>query len=166
MLVRPTVIALMAVVAVLLGCSDEPTDETPEGSLVLFLEAMERSQHTSSALHHAYELLSAGSQDQLRERAENAGSPGHTIEPWQMLVRGRFRVRLDWRRSGALSTRLEGEEATVTVTGRDGTQANVPMVREHGHWRIALNLATEALDAEEVGSDAGIDGGPDADAGG
>lgn len=160
------VIVAAALLANLPACTDEPNDDSPEGALVLFLEAMERSRHDGAALRQAYDLLDEAAQVQLQERAENAGSPGHTIEPWEMIVRGRFRVRLDWRRAGALTTRANGDEAVVVVGGPEGAQAEVPMVREHGHWRVALVLAPEAPDPEETDSDAGADGGPDADGGG
>ena len=42
----------------LVGCTEAPTDETPSGTVRLFLAAMARSRSDPSALQEAYRLLS------------------------------------------------------------------------------------------------------------
>ena len=52
-----THILALALLAFSSACSDEPTDETPEGAVVLFVKAMERSGREPDYLRVAYELL-------------------------------------------------------------------------------------------------------------
>lgn len=126
----------------LLGCSDAPTDETPSGALRLFLEAMDRSDWDREALRDAYALLSPDARRGLEERAHTANTlSGRAFEPWEMLAQGRFRLRFAPRSRDGMVERIEGDRAVVVVTGdRDGERAEVPMVREDGRWRIALEL--------------------------
>ncbi len=145
--VRASAVVLVAA-SVLAGvaapaCSSSPSDETPSGALRLFLEAMDRSASDSSALEEAYALLDRRARAQLAERARMASAlgGGRDFEPWEMLVPGRFRLRFAPARRKAMRDRIDGNRATVTVLGAAaGERAEVPMVREGKHWRVALEL--------------------------
>jgi hypothetical protein len=125
------------------GCSTAPTDSEPDGTVELFLQAMERSDQDANALREAYALLSADTRRALAERARFAESLGGArLEPWQMLVRGRFRrtfAPAPGRRG--VQTAIDGERATVTYTNAEGNRsAQVPLVLENGRWRIVLSI--------------------------
>jgi hypothetical protein len=138
---RSTLLILLALAAI--ACSDVPTDETPRGTVRLFLAAMARSEHDEEALREAYGLLSAPTRRDLQERAHLATSFGaDQLEPWEMLVRGGFRQTFT-PADGARGMREEihGAEATVVVTNQGGDRrAEVPLVRESGRWRLVLEL--------------------------
>ncbi len=135
---RVIVLALLLV----LGCSSEPTDETPSGAVKLFLEAMTRSEWDESALRDAYALLSREARDSLADRARTATAlAGRPFEPWQMLAQGRFHLRFSPRPTHGMHEEIEGNRGTVIVTGgRDDERAEVPLVQEDGVWRIVLSL--------------------------
>jgi hypothetical protein len=121
------------------GCDDVPTDETPRGTVRLFLSAIERSRYDESALREAHDLLCEDARRGLRERA-HASLGGDRLEPWDMLVPGRSRIAFtpaDGARG--MRERIDGDRATVIVTNGD-RRAEVPLVREHGRWRIVIEL--------------------------
>ncbi len=127
------------------GCSDVPSDETPRGALRLFLAAMERSAHDPEALRDAYALLSAPTRRALAERAHDAETLGADgLEPWQMLVRGRYRQTFTPAAGGrGMREEVDGDHARVTVTSQDGSRhAEVPLVLEDGRWRIVLPIGS------------------------
>jgi hypothetical protein len=136
-----TLLPLLALAAI--ACSDVPTDETPRGTVRLFLAAMERSEHDEEALREAYALLSAPTRGDLQERAHLATSFGaDQLEPWEMLVRGGFRQTFTPAKGAAgMREQIDGDEATVVVTNEAGDRrAEVPLVRESGRWRLVLAL--------------------------
>jgi hypothetical protein len=58
-----------------------------------------------------------------------------------MLAQGRYRVRFPYAEYGSMRESIDGERATVTVVGTDGrSRAEVPLVREEGHWRVVLRV--------------------------
>lgn len=127
----------------LVGCTEAPSDETPSGSVRLFLDSMARSERDPEALREAYALLAAPTRRALQERAHMAGSlGGRVFEPWEMLVAGRYRQSFA-PAPGARGMResIRGEEAIVTVTDAEGAHtARVPVVREEGHWRVVIEI--------------------------
>lgn len=130
-------------VVLLAACSDAPSDETPRGALTMFLSAMERSAYEREALREAYGLLSAASRRALLERAHDAQAYGAAdVDPWDMIVPGRYRQTFTPARGArGMRERVEGDRATVVVTNQDGSrQAEVPLVREDGRWRVVLNI--------------------------
>ena len=134
---------LLCLVALLaIGCSEVPSDETPSGTVALFLDAMDRAERDESALRDAYVLLAAPTRRALAERAHLAGSlGGREFAPWEMIVRGRYRRSFAPREDAAgMREAIDGERATVTVTGEDGQSARVPLVREDGRWRIVIDV--------------------------
>lgn len=135
MLLRCALLALIVT-----GCEDVPTDETPRGALRLFLAAMERSERDPDALAEAYALLSEPTRRELRARARAVGD--ERLEPWDMLVRGRFRLTFTPASgSRGMRERIRGSRATVIVTDARGRhRAEVPLVREDGRWRVVLEL--------------------------
>lgn len=135
--------ALLSIVLLASSCSDVPSDETPRGAVRLFLSAMARSEDDPRALREAYGLLSASTRRALVERARFAESLGaNELEPWEMLVRGRFRQSFTAARGArGMREQIDGNEATVTVTNEGGSRrAEVPLVREDGRWRIVLEI--------------------------
>jgi hypothetical protein len=124
------------------GCGAEPTDRTPEGAVRRFLDAMSRTGWDSAAREQAYRLLAPETREELRARAKRTSSlTGRSFEPWDMLARGRFRLRFTPREQGGLRAEVEGDRATVEVRGAKPTQrAEVQLVREEGAWRVALGL--------------------------
>ena len=131
----------VALVLVAAGCEDVPTDETPRGALRLFIDAMERSERDHDALQEAYALLSRDTRRELTARARTALG-GERLEPWDMLVRGRFRLTFTpGVRARGMRERIRGSRATVVVRDASGRRrAEVPLVREGGRWRIVLEL--------------------------
>jgi len=137
------------------GCSDAPTDETPSGTVRLFLQAMERSERDPAALEDAYRLLARPTRRALMERAHMAGSlGGREFRPWEMLVRGRYRQTFTPRRGArGMSESIDGDRATVRVTAADGERrAEVPLVREEEGWRIVIEMPPLRPDAAERGA--------------
>ena len=124
------------------ACGSEAGDDAPTSALRRFLEAMERSQEDEGALKEAYGLMSSSAREKLRERADLAGTlAGRELEPWEMIVQGRFRLRFSPREPGGMRERIDGDHAVVTVRGATEAQrADVPMVREGGHWRVDLAI--------------------------
>lgn len=130
------------------GCSSPPTDETPSGAVRLFLDAIWSSESLDAdddrvVLTTAYELLDHDSRDHLTRDARLAGAlGGRTREPWEMLAAGASRMVVVPRRNGGMREVIDpgGQGATVTVTGEDGTTADVRLVLEDGRWRVMLEV--------------------------
>jgi len=132
-------------VASIAACAPAPSDETPMGALRMFLRAMENAASDATALGQAFELLDAGARAALEQRARDASAlaNGREFAPWEMLAQGRYRVRFAYAEYGSMRERVDGDSATVTVVGTDGrSRANVPLVREAGHWRVVLVIPT------------------------
>ena len=134
-------LSLLMLVPLLPGCGQEASDETPSGTLRVFLDSMERGAWDPSSLEEAYGLLCQDARDALRRRAERAnGLSRRHFEPWDMIARGRFRLRFA-PAPRSIRERIEGDRAVVTVLGqRESDRADVPLVREDGHWRIDLRI--------------------------
>jgi len=127
----------------MVACSSAPSDETPEGAVRLFLDAMERSEREPEALREAYALLAGPSRLALLERAHLAGSlGGRQFDPWEMIVRGRSRRSFAIREGvSGMRASIDGDEATVTVSEDDGEQrARIPLLREDGRWRVLIDI--------------------------
>ena len=127
----------------LMGCSEELTDRTPGGALLLFLAAMEGSQWDADARRDAYQLLASPTQARLRERSDMTNMLGsREFEPWEMLAQGRFRLLLDVPPERDLHVVTDGDEAVITVRGGGGEEAaaQIPMSREDGGWRVNLEI--------------------------
>lgn len=151
-------VAIVALLALALGlplagCTEAPTDETPSGTVRLFLAALQRSERDPAALREAYRLLSASSRRALAERAHLAGSLGaRELEPWEMIVAGRSRETFaPARGSRGMRESIDREHATVTVRSQDGDRtAEVALVRERGRWRIVMELPPTRARPEEA----------------
>ncbi len=133
-----TLVALILVLSALLlaACpGDRPTEDTPEGALTLFLQAVQLGDRA-----RAFELLIPEVQDELRRRARDASrQAGHTIEPREMLAVERFALRWDIDQREA---RIDGDRAVVTITGtEDGQRAEVELRQVDGKWRVVLPLS-------------------------
>jgi hypothetical protein len=138
---------LLLTVACVGACTPAPSDTTPTGALRMFLRAMEQTSSNERALEEAYGLLDLHARDALGERARDASAlaNGREFAAWEMLAQGRYRVRFAYAEYGSMRERIEGERATVTVLGTDGrSRAEVPMVREDGHWRVVLVVPAPA----------------------
>jgi len=132
-----------SVVIALAACAPAPSDETPLGALRMFLRAMERSSDDARALEEAYALLDSEARAALTLRARDASAlaNGREFAPWEMLAQGRYRVRFPYAEFGSMREAIDGERATVTVVGTEGgSRAEVPLVREDGHWRVVLRV--------------------------
>ena len=67
---------------------------SPSEVLRQFLAAMDQSASDDRALRVAYELLASPAQKSLEARAARVKTlAGQSLEPWQMLAQGRFRLR-------------------------------------------------------------------------
>lgn len=126
--------------AVLLAaCTRAAPDSTPEGAVRLFVDRMESSSDDPRAVREAYALLGPRARANLKERAERASrGQGRRYEPYEMLAEGRFGLKF---RPKAMSSKIEGDDATVDVRG-DGPEerAAVHCTREGQSWRIEPDL--------------------------
>jgi hypothetical protein len=131
----------LAALIVVAACGGE-VDEAPADVLSRFLDAMERSALSESALADAYALLDSGARRKLEARAQHAELvSGRDFEPWEMLAHGRFRLRFAPAEHGGMRTKIEGNQAVVHVTSDDKrSRADVPLVREDGQWRVQLAI--------------------------
>ena len=132
------------------ACASTPTDETPKGALTLFLNSMQRGAYDPEGLHAAYDLLESSARDALADRARLSGalSNGREFQPWEMLVRGRFQLRFS-PEPGGISEQINGDTAVVTIRGsRANEVATVPLKRENGRWRVALDLNEARLQTD------------------
>jgi hypothetical protein len=135
----------LACLLVQAGCGSADADKHPGDVLLRFLEAMDRSLQHEAALKEAYALLDEAAQRELRARAERASSlASRSFAPWEMIAQGRFRLRFAPLDHADLRTTITGDRARVHVKDEDGRTADVPLVREHGHWRVQLALPTLA----------------------
>lgn len=126
-------------VALLSGCSSEPTDQTPEGAVELFLTAMRETAGDPTAQARAYRLLARPARRALAKRAQRAGElAGRDFAPEAMLVAGRLRLR--FRPGMRMRAEVDGSRGVVVLSGRDERTARVPVVREEGAWRIVLDV--------------------------
>jgi hypothetical protein len=127
------------------GCSGTPSDDTPAGTLTLFLGAMDRSADDPEALQEAFLLLDQRARQELANRAKKAESiAGREMKPWEMLVPGRFALRFAPASQGGTRTKITGNRAVVTVTGeKKYHQADISLVREPEGWRIELNIPSQ-----------------------
>lgn len=141
--------------AALLGCHREP-DDSPEFVLTSWVSAMNASRSDVDARRRAYPLLSSRARESLTERAARASQlSGHDLQPWEMLAPGRFAMRFAFN-PDELEVHIAGDRATVVARGRAGDRAEVPMVREQGHWRVDLVLPAMApIQTSEV-ADGGL----------
>jgi len=136
---RLTCHGLLAVIfCTFLACRSEPTDDTPTGALRLFLSAMDRSAVEEDALRQAYDLLAEESRNELMARAREATVlSGKRLDPWSMMVQGRFRMRFAPVR---MQESQEGDKARVVVMGPDDQRSEITLKRESGKWRVLLEL--------------------------
>lgn len=140
------------------GCARVPTDETPDGAVELFLEAMGRASDDPSARRRAFELLAPESQRRIAERARLASSLGsRRFEPWEMIAEGRYRLRFRPREVGGFTARVSGDRAIVVVRGEQSAErAEVPLVRSNGRWRIFLSIPAGPVARPPSRPDAGV----------
>lgn len=114
---------------------------------------MNSSRSDIEARRRAYDVLSDRARESLTERAARASQlSGRDLQPWEMLAPGRFAMRFAFDPDG-LETHIDGDHAMVTARARAGDHAEVPMVREHGHWRVDLSLPP--MQTIQTGDDAG-----------
>lgn len=140
-----------------LGCTEVPSDDTPSGAVRLFLEAMARAEHDPAAVEEAYALLAEDSRRALAERAHLASSlGGRPLEPWEMIVRGRFRQSFSPARgSRGMRETIDGETATVVVESDEGDRrAEVRLILEEEGWRVVLDLPPARARAGSEGAGA------------
>lgn len=138
---RPPIAMVVLVLAglALPGCERDPQD-SPEGALAQWVAAMNASRSDISARRRAYELLSDPARASLGERAARASQlSGRDIQPWEMLAPGRFTLHIPFDPEALVAT-TTGDHAIIVARGRAGDRAEVPMVREAGHWRVDLTL--------------------------
>lgn len=122
------------------ACGRKPADATPEGVVREFLERMERVQGNPKDTKAAIELLSKATQAGFAERAKRASAAlGVRAGPEHMMAPSHFFVRFQPR---SWSTQINGDRAYVTLLGLDDRveRAQIPCVREDGHWRVMLPL--------------------------
>jgi hypothetical protein len=133
----PAVIALAALVA---GCSHAPPDSTPDGAVRQFLDDMETASDDPRVMRHAYDLLGPATRSNLQERARRTSQlQGRQVAAWEMLAAGRFGLAF---RPKSMRAAIVGDRATVEVLGADppSEHASVVCVHEAGGWRIEPGL--------------------------
>jgi hypothetical protein len=157
---RLPLVMTLACVLLLSACSSVPTDAEPAGALELFLEAMGEAEDDPAARARAFGLLSSETRRSFARRARLAGAlSARRFEPWEMIVEGRYRLRFLPRESRGFEERIQGDRAIVIVHGaRRSERAEVPMVREHGKWRVHLQVPEMATTRGAVSPrpDAGV----------
>ena len=130
---------LALLTALLVSCSRPPPDATPEGALREWIERMNAQVTDPKEAPAAYAMLSKTTRAELEQRAERASLiEGHHASGWEMLASGRFSLRFPPKH---FATQLEGNSATVQVTGAEPSEhATVHMVKEGAVWRVELAL--------------------------
>jgi len=125
--------------AALAGCARREEEDTPERVVQEFIDRMQRVHGDPQKSKLAYELLAAGAQANLDERARRASATvGRTVAPEEMLAPSRFYLSFQPR---TWSTERGGEWAIVTAEGESPReQTRIRCVRERGHWRVLLDL--------------------------
>jgi hypothetical protein len=141
---RKDAVIAQCLLALLLACAcgASDADDDPAEALSRFLDTMDRSNSSETALSEAYVMLDGTAKQQLQARAQHAARvAGREFEPWQMLAQGRFRLRFAPAEHGGMHAKIEGDTATVRVVSDDKrSQVDVPMVREQGRWRVKLTI--------------------------
>lgn len=144
----------VAVVLVFACACSRDAQDTPESVLGAWVSAMNASRNELSSRHHAFDLLSSRARASLTERAARASQlSGRDLPAWEMLAPGRFAMRFAYD-PDLLTTTIQGDRATVTARGRQGEAADVPLIREEGHWRVDLELP--AIEPIRADSDARV----------
>lgn len=130
------------------ACGAEATDKTPTGVVTLFLAAMSDTEWNDGARATAYHLLAPDARAVLTAKAARAsGLAGRDLQPWEMIVEGRFRMRFS-PDPARTKERVDGRTGVVTLSsGKAGESAAVPVVREGDRWRIGLDLDDGAAGA-------------------
>ncbi len=138
---RRQLAALLGLAVLTVACG-RSANESPVETVRHFLDAMERGADEEDALQEAYSLMDAPARAALARRAARASAlSGRSFQPWQMLARGRFRRRFAPGTRAGMHERIDGDHAVVTVSAdKSGPRADVPLVREQGHWRIRLEI--------------------------
>lgn len=128
----------------LFACTRTAPDGTPDGALRLFLDRMEVATDDPRAMAEAYDLLGKSAKKNLEERAQRASLvEGKRIAPREMLATGYFGLRF---RPKAMSVRLDGDTATVLVSGSDPLErTEVVCVKEGLAWRVEPELPPLSL---------------------
>ena len=136
------VVQCLLVLLLACACGASDADDDPAEALSRFLDTMERSNVSETALPEAYAMLDGSARQQLQARAQHAARvAGRDFEPWQMLAQGRFRLRFAPADHGGMHATIRGNDATVHVVSDDKrSQVDVPMVREQGRWRVKLTI--------------------------
>ncbi len=129
----------VALAAVLLGCSREPADATPDGAVRQFVERMRVFDGKSDEAEVLFEMLSERAKKNLRARAERySAASGRTIAPSAMLVPSRMVLRFEPQ---SYQAQVVGKYAMVEVASVDPSlRASIPCVFEEGRWRVDLVL--------------------------
>ena len=133
----PTLVLLCVALA---GCARrEDEEDTPERVVQEFIDRMQRVHGDAQKSKLAYELLAAGAQANLDERARRASATvGRSVAPEEMLAPSRFYLSFQPR---SWSTERGAEWAIVTAEGESPReQTRIRCVRERGHWRVVLDL--------------------------
>lgn len=122
------------------GCKSEPESELPENVAKEFIDRMRRVHGDQASARAAYDLLWAEARDNLAERAKRATAlAGRKVAPEEMIAPSRFVWRYEPK---GYVAEIKGDWATVVLTGDDPRQQSsvVPLVREAGHWRVAIRF--------------------------
>ncbi|MCS6798879.1 MAG: hypothetical protein NZ898_10165 [Myxococcota bacterium] len=137
-----TTAAVIALGFGLTSCGGNAAGERPGRAVQAFLESAQRAERDERALAEVHTMLCASSRRWLQTRAERASAlAGRTFEPWEMLVPGRIRLRVEPSAATVIREQVQGSSATVTLVDRSGTRAEVPLVLEADGWKLALELA-------------------------
>jgi hypothetical protein len=137
-------VIVASALALVSGCSRAAPDATPDGALRELLDRMEVAIEDPRAMNEAYDLLGKNAKQNLEERAQRASLvQGKRVNPRDMLATGHFGLRF---RPKGMTVRIEGDLATVAVTGSDPQErAEVVCVREGGSWKVEPELPPLSL---------------------
>lgn len=146
-------IVVVSALSFMSGCSRAAPDATPDGALRELLDRMEVAIEDPRAMNEAYDLLGKSAKQNLEERAQRASLvQGKRVNPREMLATGHFGLRF---RPKGMTVRIEGDLATVAVTGSDPQErAEVVCVREGGSWKVEPELPPLSL--QQHRPDAGV----------
>jgi hypothetical protein len=133
-----------ALALLLVACSRPAPEQTPEGTVRLWLEKMEEQDEDPRAAREAFALLGPAARANLQQRAERAGRMmGRRVEPYEMLAEGRFGLKF---RPKTMTSHITGDRATVDVVGSDPAEhativcARAPDSGDKPAWRIEPEL--------------------------
>ena len=133
------------------GCRKNETEDRPEKAVAEWIEDMSHLQPDPKSAQAAYDLLSKEAKANLIDRARRtSAATGRHVRPESMLVPSRFHLRFSIR---SMQSHVAGDRAVVEVLG-DSRRAEVPCVKEDGHWRI--DLVIPQLPEVEKRPDAGL----------